>query len=162
MGKVKYRYNRWVVIVWVASLSIVYAIPIISNPSHPQQWEYLAIVGSFLVLVLFNYFFGTYGQIDKKNGTVSRIDYFLSPKRLNLRDVSAVRYGATWVFGDDYGQSLYIIAEVAGIKTAIEFSNLGWSERVLAKMAGDLKQAYPSIQFDDHADALIKKYGHSS
>lgn len=141
----------------VGGYALTFAIAIINNPSHPQAGEVILIFAVTFLFLTLNFTIGTYGLLDKKEGILSRTDYFFYTKRLKVNDIAFINYRPTWVVGG-LTRSLYIIGIWNGKEKVIEFPNVGWYEPVLAKIVSDLKKIKPSIQLDEHAEALIKKY----
>ena len=161
MEKIRYLFDWRVLLLGAGFLSIAFIVAILSNPSHPQIWEFIVIVSLFLLFLVLNFTYGTYGLLDKKKHTFSRTDYFCYTKRLNVKDIEAIYYRYTWVFGGPW-RSLYIIGSADGKEKIIDFPNVEWRERILAQIAIDLRSLNSSIKFDSHTEALMKKYEKNS
>lgn len=156
MQQIRYSWDWRVLLLGAGGIVLGFSIAIFSNPTHPDLWQFLIIFGAILLFILINFTIGTYGLLDKEAGTLSRTDYLFYTKRINVRDIKIIYYRPTWLIGG-LTRSLYI---VDNMEKVIEFQNVGWYERALARMVNDLRQLNPSIQVDEHVDALITKYAH--
>lgn len=67
MEKIRYLFDWRVLLLGAGFLSIAFIVAILSNPSHPQIWEFIVIVSLFLLFLVLNFTYGTYGLLDKKS-----------------------------------------------------------------------------------------------
>jgi len=154
MEKIKYPWDWRVLLLGAGGFVIAFTIAIISNPSHPQIREFITIFAIFLLFVITNFTFGTYGLLDKKAKTITRTDYLFYTKRIKIADIKFINYRPTWIMGG-LARSLYIIDDKENV---IEFPNVGWYEPILANIVNDLKKLNPRIELDESAEELVKKY----
>ena len=118
---------------------------------------FVILIVLFWILFISNFAYGTYAELDKSVSTFTRTDGFFFKKKFALKEIRAMCYQPTWKVGTT-NRSLYIIGIHDGRPQTINFPNLGFSEKTIATIAKDLKNAIPKLETDNHVEDLIKKY----
>jgi hypothetical protein len=111
----------------------------------------------FWVTFICSLMLGTYAELDKSHATFSRTNAFVWKKSLRLDEIKELKYEPTWKIGT-VNRSLYVIGVHGSSQSIIEFPNLGFSEKTIAKVARDLKSSISNLRVDSFTDALIAKY----
>jgi hypothetical protein len=89
--------------------------------------------------------------------------YFVFAKRFKIGDLSHILYQPTWrgvtsMNSSTTMRSLHIVRHSGGWKDTISLTNGPFREEDLADIAKRLQRMNPRIEFDEHAQALIKRY----
>ena len=151
----KYKTDRK----WAAFMTIGDIVLLTILWLSPTTYDYLPtafVVTVFFIAVSLWSFEGVYLTIE--NGKVCHINYFLIKKCFNIKDIDSIYYQPSWSIGET-ARSLNIIDLSTGEQKDISLPNLGFSEKTLAQIARHLKQLNSFIKFDEHTEALVKKYG---
>jgi hypothetical protein len=99
----------------------------------------------------------SFAELDETRLTFSRTNEFVFKKSLHFNEIEKIQYMPTWKIGTA-NRSLYVIGVHNDRQKIIDFPNLGYSVKILAQMAHDLKKAIPTLRTDSYTDALIAKY----
>ena len=139
-------------LIWGALLAIgLHNGTPITNPNVP------IVIAGWLILST-NLLFGFYGEFDTEKRIFYRVNYFVFNNHLALDEIKEIRYQPMfWI--SSYDRSLFVVGIHNGRQVNLYyFSNRNFSEKTLATIVRDLKQAGPEIRLDAPAEALFKRY----
>jgi hypothetical protein len=156
--KIRYQFDRIAATVGIILLTVGLGSAILGHPGGPHITDpFVLFLALFWVLVVCDLFFGSYAELDEINQSLSRVNGFVWKKSLGFDQIKELKYQPTWKVGTA-NHSLYVIGVNNGQEKIIDFPNLGFAERTIAKIARDLKSAIPTLHTDSHTDTLISKY----
>jgi hypothetical protein len=158
MEPIKYRTNRFFAsVVSLVSIALIFTIDLDRLKIVYTDLSLSLIVIFFAVILPLVLFWGF--SISLRSASISYRSNLVLAKTFSTRDITHVLYQPTWILGAVNNMySLHIVRAGGGWKDTISIANGFFQERDLADLAQRLKKIKPSIQLDEAATALIKKY----
>lgn len=148
----------WIAVVDVCCLGILLLLlpSFFTNPLDPsvptEFWGNVAIIFIFVSVPLY-VTFGLY--INATEDKINRIDYFISRKSLDIKNVAHISYHPTWVFGGQ-SKTLSIVGTTEdGHETKIEMSNSAFRESDFGQLVSYLILENSFIQVDEEIQKLL-------
>jgi hypothetical protein len=125
----------------------------LESPEQPQPWITNIYVVVLLVIAI-DLKFGIYATLT--DGTFYERKHFFYGRRIEVSEISKIRYMPTWMFGERM-RSIYVF-DKNHRAPIIRMANAAYPQETLAQVVSDLKRRNPSIELDTFAMELVDRF----